>query len=162
MKKILSYIIAGLITMSFVSCQQGEREDKNGNTPSSVVEKMYQAVNNNDFETAVSYNKFPDTIKIAPKKDENMYEQFKNNQKDKDGKYIILREEWISFIIKQMKENVDYSLESWEIISEEISNTDPNSAQVKTKIHIKKNGEETVTDSSFPLKREDGVWLIIG
>ena len=162
MKKILSYIIAGLFVMSLVSCQQGVREDKNGDTPTSVVEKMYKAINSNDFETAASYNKFPDTIKIKPEKDENMYEQFKNNQKDKDGKYIIPKEEWKSFIINKMKENVDYSLESWEIVSEEISKTDPNSAQVKTKIHVKVKGEESVIESSFPLKRENDIWLIIG
>ena len=56
----------------------------------------------------------------------------------------------------------NYVLKSYEVVSEEISNTDPNSAKVKTKITYTKNGVDGEAECSFPLKRENDVWLIIG
>jgi len=143
----------------FVSCQTGDPKDSNGDTPSSVVEKMYQAIKANDYVTAASFNKIPDTIKM---KAENVFPQFQNNSK-KEDKVIILGEEWGAFVIERMKNySSDYSLDSWEIVSEEISNTDPNSAKVKTKIRITTKNGQSEAECSFPLKRENDVWLIIG
>lgn len=152
--------------LMFASCQTGEKEDANGNTPSSVVDKMYQAIQANDFAEAASYNKIPDTVKIAINAEKpNIYEQFQGNSKDKDGKVIITNEEWKAFLTEKMQAQADsanYILESWEIVKEEISKTDPNSAKVKTKIHIKTKNGVSDAECSFPLKRENNIWLIIG
>lgn len=164
MKK-LSLIICALTAFFFVSCQQGNPKDKNGDTPKDVVEKMYQSVKAKDFDVAVSYNKIPDTIKMKLMDEKNVYQEFQNNAKDKDGNVIILGEEWKTFVIEQMKgqsSSSKYSLDNWEIVSEEISKTDPNSAKVKTKIQIITQNGKSEAECSFPLKRENGVWLIIG
>ena len=159
MKKLSLIILSAMMAFFFASCQTSEPKDANGNTPKDVVEKMYQAIKANDYVTAASFNKIPDTIKM---KAENVYPQFQNNSK-KGDKIIILGEEWGAFVIERMKNySSDYSLDSWEIVSEEISNTDPNSAKVKTKIHITTKNGQSEAECSFPLKRENGVWLIIG
>jgi hypothetical protein len=145
----------------FASCQSdAKKEDANGNTPSTVVDKMYQAVKAKDFATAVAYNKIPDNVKIV---NSNLYEQFVGYPANEDGKVIVPGDEWKSFLIDKMQsQSENYALLDWEIVSEEISKTDPNSAKVKTKIHIMNGGSESKVDCSFPLKRENGIWLIIG
>ena len=147
-------------TLFFASCQSGDSHDANGDTPSSVVEKMYKAIKANDFAAAASYNKIPDTVKIEKK---NVFEQFKNNPTDKDGKVIVTNEQWKAFLIDKMQtQSENYTLDSWEIVDEEISNTDPNSAKVKTKIKFTTPKGQQETECSFPLKRDNNVWLIIG
>ena len=166
MKKLSLIVICALTALFFASCQTGKREDKNGDTPSSVVDKMYQAVKAQNFDTAALYNKIPDTIKMKLMDEKNVYQEFQNNPKvngKKDVKVIITGEEWRAFLIEKMKnQSKDYSLDSWEIVSEEISKTDPNSAKVKTKIQITTQNGKSEAECSFPLKREDDVWLIIG
>ncbi|MBQ3709354.1 MAG: hypothetical protein II887_01485 [Bacteroidales bacterium] len=166
MKKISLIVICALTALFFASCQTGKREDKNGDTPTSVVDKMYQAIKANDFESAASYNKIPDTIKMKLKEETNVYQEFQNNPKikdKKDVKVIITGDEWRTFLINKMQnQSKDYSLDSWEIVSEEISKTDPNSAKVKTTIHITNKGVASEADCSFPLKRENDEWKIIG
>lgn len=143
----------------FASCQTGVREDKNGDTPTSVVEKMYKAIQNNDFAAAAEFNKIPDTVKM---KAENVYPEFKANPVV-DGKVIITGDQWRTYVIQRMKdESVGYTLDSWEIVSEEISKTDPNSAKVKTKIQVTTKNGKSEAECSFPLKRENDVWRIIG
>lgn len=145
--------------MFFASCQSGDPKDDKGNTPSDVVEQMYKAIQAKDFKTAADFSKIPDTIKMVEKK---VYKEFENNAK-KDDKVIITGEEWSTFVIQQMEEqSADFSLDKWEISSEEISKTDPNSAKVKTKIYVTKKGVASEADCSFPLKREKGEWKIIG
>jgi hypothetical protein len=161
MKKLSLIVICALTALFFASCQTGKREDKNGNTPTSVVEKMYEAIKTNDFATAASYNKLPDTIKM---KDGNVYKEFNNNNK-KGDKVIVTGEEWKNSVVSKMEEQSkasNYVLKSYEVVSEEISNTDPNSAKVKTKITYSKNGVDGEAECSFPLKRDNDVWLIIG
>ena len=166
MKKLSLIVVFALTALFFASCQTGKREDKNGDTPTSVVDKMYQAIKAGDFEIAASYNKIPDTIKMKLMDEKNVYQDFQNNPKvndKKDVKVVIMGEEWKAFLIKKMKDQSEgYSLDSWEIVSEEISKTDPNSAKVKTKITYTKNGVDGEAECSFPLKRENDVWLIIG
>ena len=166
MKKLSLIVIFALTALFFASCQTGKREDKNGDTPTSVVDKMYQAIKTNDYEIAASYNKIPDTIKMKLMDEKNVYQDFQNNPKvngKKDVKVVITGEEWKSFLVKKMKDQSEgYSLDSWEIVSEEISKTDPNSAKVKTKIQITTKDGKSEAECSFPLKREDDVWLIIG
>lgn len=160
MKKISLVVICALTALLFASCQTGKREDKNGNTPTSVVEKMYKAIQNNKFDEAASYCKIPDTIKMAEK---HVYKEF-NNEKfaKKDGK-VIIGEEWNAFVIEKMKnESADFKLDTFWVVSEEISKTDPNSAKVKTRIRVIKKGVTSESDCSFPLKRENDIWLIIG
>lgn len=168
MKK-LSIIIYVVLALFFVSCKNGDTKDANGDTPSTVVDKMYQAIKANNFAEAVSYNKIPDTVRI-PVKNKNIYEGFKNcpveQGKKNDGTdvYIIAKEEWEEFLLSMIQQQyLNASLESWQIIDENISKTDPNSAKVKTKITIKiKDGSSKERECSFPLKRENGKWLIIG
>lgn len=190
MKKITLTLICAMAVLLAAACQKAERKDANGNTPTDVVNQMYKAIQANDFETAVTFNKIPDTVKISPigevqdmevnfdTADENViadtalvnhpniYEQFKEYPVDTTGKkvkVIIPGEDWKAFMIERMKkENENFTLVSWEIVKEEISKTDPNSAKVKTKIVIKTNGVQSETECSFPLKRENNVWLIIG
>lgn len=157
MKKISFMAVFAIIALFLTSCQTGVREDNNGNTPTAVVEKMYQAIKAGDFDTAATFNRLPDTIRI---KAEGVYQEFKGNPKDKDGNVVITAKDWIPFVISKMQDS--YTLESWEIVSEEISNTDPNSAKVKTTIHLSTDKGMIDSDCSFPLKRENGVWLIIG
>ena len=159
MKKLSLIILCAMMAFFFVSCQTSEPKDSNGNSPKDVVEKMYQAIKAKDYVTAASFNKIPDTVKM---KAENVYPQFQNNPK-KGDKVIILGEEWGAFVIERLKNySTGYSLDSWEIVSEEISNTDPNSAKVKTKIHITSKNGQSEAECSFPLKRENDIWLIIG
>ena len=147
----------------FASCQTADSKDANGDTPSAVVEKMYQAIQAQDFATAVSYNKIPDTVKIKLEKEGNIYEQFQGCPTDKDGKVIVTGDEWKAFLMEKMQmQSEGYTLDSWEILSEEVSNTDPNAAKVKTRIHLTREGVKSETDCSFPMKRENGIWLIIG
>lgn len=160
MKKLSLTLICAIAVLFFASCQSADSKDANGNTPSTVVEKMYQAIQENDFATAASFNKIPDTVKINK---DNIYQQFKDNPTDKNGKVIVTGEQWKSFLVERMTtQSEDFSLISWEIVSEEISKTDPNSAKVKTKIKIKTQKGQLETECSFPLKREKNVWLIIG
>lgn len=143
----------------FASCQTGVREDKNGDTPTSVVDKMYKAIQSNDYAAAAEFNKIPDTIKM---KADNVYPEFKANPVV-DGKVIITGDQWRAYVIERMKgESVGYTLDSWEIVSEEISKTDPNSAKVKTKIQVTTKNGKSEAECSFPLKRENDVWRIIG
>lgn len=159
MKKISLLVICAITALFFASCQSGEKADKNNRTPEGVVDEMYKAIKAGEFAKAAEFTKIPDTVKMDEKK---AYKEFANNPK-KDGKVIIAGEEWRRFVVKKMEEqSADFSLDSWEIVSEEISNTDPNSAKVKTKIHITNKGIASEADCSFPLKRENGVWLIIG
>lgn len=164
MKKVTLIVVCAMAALFFASCQTGKREDKNNDTPSSVVDKMYKAIQNNDFAEAAKYNRIPDTIKMD---ETHVYEEFKNNKKA-DGKVVITKEEWQNFVIEKMKnQSAGFTLDSWEIVSEEISNTDPNSAKVNTKIHITRtdkdgNAVKSEAECSFPLKRENDVWLIIG
>ena len=148
MKKLSLIVICTLTALFFASCQSGKREDKNGDTPSSVVEKMYKATQNNQFEEAASYCKIPDKV-------DNMdsYSAAKSGAAWKD---IV-----ISTMVEQSKAS-NYVLKSYEIVSEEISNTDPSSAKVNTKITYSKNGVDGEAECSFPMKRENDVWLIIG
>ena len=148
MKKLSLIIICALTTLFFASCQTGKREDSNGNTPSSVVEKMYQAIQNNQFEEAATYCKVPEKVDNS-----GSYNAAKNGAAWKD---IV-----ISTMVEQSKVS-NYVLKGYEVVSEEISNTDPNSAKVKTKITYTKNGVDGEAECSFPLKRENDVWLIIG
>lgn len=160
MKKSSLTILFAAIALLFASCKTGDPKDANGDTPSTVVEKMYKAIQSNDFATAASYNKIPDTVKIDAK---NCYTQFANNPSNKDEKIIITGEEWKSFLVERMQaQNSEFSLIKWTIVSEEISKTDPNSAKVKTKITIKKQNGQYDVDCSFPMKRENNVWKIIG
>lgn len=162
MKKLSLTIICALSVLFFASCQTGDKKDANGNTPSDVVEKMYKAIQTNDFELAASFNKIPDTVKINK---ENAYTQFAGNPTDKkdDKKIVVTGEEWKSFLIERMKSMCEqFTLVSYEIIAEEISNTDPNSAKVKTKITTQSKNGQNVTECSFPLKRENNIWVIIG
>lgn len=143
----------------FASCQTGVREDRNGDTPTSVVDKMYKAIQSNDYAAAAEFNKIPDTIKM---KADNVYPEFKANPVV-DGKVIITGDQWRAYVIERMKgESVGYTLDSWEIVSEEISKTDPNSAKVKTKIQVTTKNGKSEAECSFPLKRENDVWRIIG
>ena len=161
MKRLSLIVVCAIAALFFASCQTGKREDKNGNTPSDVVDSMYVAIQNKDFVKAASYNKLPDTIKM---KEKNVYPDFKSNSK-KDDKIIITREEWSKFVVGQMDkqgQDEEFELVSWEIVSEEISKTDPNSAKVKTKIQISTKNGKSEAECSFPLKREDDVWKIIG
>ncbi len=148
MKKLSLIVICALTALFFASCQTGKREDSNGNTPSSVVEKMYQAVQNNQFEEAATYCKVPEKVDNS-----ESYNAAKNGAAWKD---IV-----ISTMVEQSKAS-GYVLKSYEVVSEEISNTDPNSAKVKTKITYTKNGVDGEAECSFPLKRENDIWLIIG
>ena len=157
-------MICAMAALLFASCQTGKREDKNNDTPTSVVDKMYKAIQNNDFDEAAKYTRIPDTIKMD---ETHAYKEFQNNSKT-DGKVIIAKEQWQKFVTEKMKnQSAGFTLDSWEIVSEEISNTDPNSAKVNTKIHITrkdKDGKDVKSEAecSFPLKRENDVWLIIG
>ena len=132
----------------FVSCQTGDPKDSNGDTPSSVVEKMYQAIQNNQFEEAASYCKVPEKV-------DNM-DSYNAGKQGSAWKDIV-----ISTMVEQSKVS-NYVLKNYEVVSEEISNTDPNSAKVKTKITYSKNGVDGEAECSFPLKRENDIWLIIG
>ena len=71
MKK-LSIIIYVVLALFFVSCKNGDTKDANGDTPSTVVDKMYQAIKANNFAEAVSYNKIPDTVRIPVKNKNTM------------------------------------------------------------------------------------------
>lgn len=160
MKKLSLIIVCAVAALCFVSCQTANSEDANGNTPSTVVEKMYQAIKANDYALATSYTKIPDNVKIVK---ENLYEQFVNNPIDENGKVVVSSDEWRAFLIEKMElQSEGYSLDSWEIVSEEISKTDPNSAKVKTKIRITTQNGQSEAECSFPLKRENNIWLIIG
>ena len=161
MKKLSLIVICAFTALLFASCQSAKKEDKNGRTPSMVVDEMYKAMKDNRYDVAADFTKIPDTIKM---KEEVAYPDFMGNEK-KDGKIIIAGDVWKKFVISQMQnqsESARFELESWEIVSEEISNTDPNSAKVKTRIHITTNDGKSDADCSFPMKRENGVWLIIG
>ena len=165
MKKLsLIILCAAVSTLFFASCQSGDSKDANGDTPSSVVNKMYEAIKAKDFDKAVSYNKIPDTIKFDTVKiKKNLYKEFQNDSIDKDGKVIVTNEDWKAFLINMMKaQSEDYTLDSWEIVDEEISNTDPNSAKVKAKIKFTTKKVQHETECSFPLKREKNIWMIIG
>ncbi|MBP5546446.1 MAG: hypothetical protein J6X59_04100 [Bacteroidales bacterium] len=163
MKKLSLIILCAVSTLFFASCQTGDSKDKNGDTPSAVVEKMYQAIKDKDFDKAASFNKLPDTVKIEKK---NIYKDFQIDslyQTDKDGKVIVPNEDWKTFLIGKMKaQSEEYTLDSWEIVDEEVSNTDPNSAKVKTKIKFTTKKGQQETECSFPMKREGNVWKIIG
>ncbi len=158
--------MCALAVLFAAACQKAERKDANGHTPSDVVEQMYKAIQANDFATAATFNKIPDTVKIAPKKQGNMYDEFKDcpiDTTDKKGKVIIPGEDWTNFLIDRMEQqSEDFSLVSWEIVKEEISKTDPNSAKVKTKIVVKTKKGQSEAECSFPLKREKNIWVIIG
>lgn len=148
MKKLSSIFVCLVIALLFASCQTSVREDKNGNTPSSVVEKMYQALQNNKYEQAAEFCKIPEEVDNIQKYDAA-----------KQGKA------WKDIVILKMEEQSKisgYSLKKFEIVSEEISNTDPNSAKVKTKIYYSTSKGEEEAECSFPLKRENDIWLIIG
>lgn len=160
MKKISFALICTLLAFVFTSCQSGDNKDANGNTPSTVVEKMYQAIQTKDFALAASYNRLPDNVKISK---ENIYDQFKDYPADENGKVIITKEDWYNFLIDRMTvQSENYSLDSWEIVAEEVSNTDPNSAKVKTKIKITNQNVQSEAECSFLLKRENNIWFIIG
>ena len=162
MKKISFVILCAVATLVFASCKTGDNKDANGDTPSSVVEKMHKAIKANNFDEAVSYSKIPDTLKIKIV-EKNIYEQFKDNPTDKDGKVIVTSDEWKAFLISKMEaESKGSTLDSWEIVDEEISNTDPNSAKVKVKIKRTTEKGQQEAEKTFPLKREDNVWKIIG
>lgn len=159
MKKLSIIVMCVVAVFFFVSCQTGNPKDINGDTPSMVVDKLYKAIQADKYDEAAAYNKIPDTIKM---KTVNVYPEFKGNPVV-DGKVIITGDQWKAYVIERMKcESSGYSLDSWEIVSEEISKTDPNSAKVKTKIHITTKDGESEAECSFPLKRENDVWLIIG
>lgn len=159
MKKLSLIVMCAVAAFFFASCQTGVREDKNGDTPTSVVDKMYKAIQSNDYAAAAEFNKIPDTIKM---KADNVYPEFKANPVV-DGKVIITGDQWRAYVIERMKgESVGYTLDSWEIVSEEISKTDPNSAKVKTKIQVTTKNGKSEAECSFPLKRENDVWRIIG
>ena len=148
MKKLSLIVICALTALFFTSCQTSDPKDNNGDTPSTVVEKMYKATQDNQYEEAAKYCKLPETVDNIEK-----YDAAKAGQV------------WKDIVISQMKEQSktsSYVLKSYEVVSEEISNTDPNSAKVKTKITYTKNGVDGEAECSFPLKRENGVWLIIG
>ncbi|MBR5082772.1 MAG: hypothetical protein IKX35_10075 [Bacteroidales bacterium] len=148
MKKISLIILCAMSAVFFVSCQTGDPKDSNGDTPSSVVEKMYQAIQNNQFEEAASYCKVPEKV-------DNM-DSYNAGKQGSAWKDIV-----ISTMVEQSKVS-NYVLKNYEVVSEEISNTDPNSAKVKTKITYSKNGVDGEAECSFPLKRENDIWLIIG
>lgn len=159
MKKISLLVICAVTAFIFASCQAGEKADNNNRTPKDVVDEMYKAIQAGNFDEAAAFTKIPDAVKME---EEKVYKEFANNPRE-DGKVIIAGEEWRNFVVNKMQEqSADFSLDSWEIVSEEVSNTDPNSAKVKTKIHITNKGVASEADCSFPLKRENGVWLIIG
>ena len=161
MKKFSFAILGAVAVMFFASYQSGDSKDANGNTPSMVVEKMYQSLKSKDYAEAVSYNKIPDTVKIEKKN--TIYEEFKDVEPDKDNKVVVTSADWKDFLIGKMESlGEDYVLESWEIFPEEVSKTDINSAKVKTRIHFTdKNGQHD-SECSFSLRRSDNVWLIIG
>ena len=161
MRKLSLIVICALTAVLFASCQTGEKKDKNGDTPETVVKKMYQALQDKDYDKVASFSKIPDTVKIE-KSDLALYKEFQNNAQNKNGKIVILGEDWSKFIVNQMKQDTVYKLDKYEIVSEEISKTDPNSAKVKTKIQVTTSAGQSEAECSFPLKKEDNVWLIIG
>lgn len=148
MKKLSLIAICALTAFFFASCQAGDPKDSNGDTPSTVVEKMYKAIQDNQFGEAAKYCKLPEAVDNMEKYDAG-----------KAGKA------WKDIVISQMEEQskvANYELKKFEIVKEEISKTDPNSAKVNTRITYSKNGVDGEADCSFPLKRENNVWLIIG
>ena len=159
MKKLSLIVICAFTALFFASCQSGKKTDKYGHTPSQVVDEMYKAIQIKDYAAAAEFTKIPDTILMDPNK---TYPQFKNNPK-KGDKIVITGKDWKDFVVKRMKEqSADFTLDRWVVKSEEISNTDPNSAKVKTTIYITTKDGKSEADCSFPLKRENNVWLIIG
>ena len=149
MKKI-SLIIVCALALFFVSCQTADNHDKNGDTPTTVVEKMYKHLMMDDYIGAADYCKIPDSVKPE------VYDKYFNDNAELKGMA------WKEIVIAKMKQSSDCKLIDFEVVAEEVSKTDPNNATVKTKITVKKGENEAKTDCSFPLKRDENVWKIIG
>ena len=142
MKKISLFIVCA-IALLLVSCQVAVREDSNNQTPTSVVEKMYENIQKGNYEAAAEYCKIPDSVKV------DVYEKYQAKYPEYKGM------DWKNIVINSMnKQKEGFELKKFEVISEEISNTDPNNATVKTIITIVKNGVESTAECSFPVKRE--------
>ena len=156
MKKIVSIICGAILMAGFMSCGSAVPEkDKNGDTPKMVVERMYQAIQQNDFATAVSCCNVPDTVVIK-------------NMKDADGnvKYDTIpnnAERVMEAMFVQTQQSTYREIKSWEL-EEEGDKTDPNLAKVKAKVVFEsKDGKTETVESSFPMKRgRDNVWKING
>ena len=140
----------------FVSCGSAAPEkDKNGDTPKMVVERMYQAIQQNDFETAISCCNVPDTVIIKNIKDANgdvRYDTIPNNfERVKENMRV------------QTQQSSYRKIKSWEL-EEEGDKTDPNLAKVKAKVVFEtKDGKTETVEASFPMKRgRDGIWKING
>ena len=156
MKRIVSIICGAMLMAGFVSCGSAIPEkDKNGETPKMVVERMYQAIQQNDFETAVSCCNVPDMVVIKNMKDENgnvRYDTIPNNVERVMESMLVQTQQASYRIIK-----------SWEL-EEEGDKTDPNLAKVKAKVVFEaKDGKTETVETSFPMKRgRDNVWKING
>ena len=156
MKKIVSIICGAMLMAGFVSCGSAAPEkDKNGDTPKMVVERMYQAIQQNDFETAISCCNVPDTVIIKNIKDANgdvRYDTIPNNfERVKENMRV------------QTQQSSYRKIKSWEL-EEEGDKTDPNLAKVKAKVVFEtKDGKTETVEASFPMKRgRDGIWKING
>lgn len=156
MKKIVSIICGAMLMTGFVSCGSAVPEkDKNGDTPKMVVERMYQSIQQDDFETAISCCNVPDTVVVKNMKDANgevRYDTISNNV-----------ERVMETMRVQMQQPSYRKINSWEL-EEEGDKTDPNLAKVKAKVVFEaKDGKTETVETSFPMKRNrDNVWKING
>ena len=153
--KRLSLLIVCALALFITSCQKADNRDINGNTPTKVVEMMYNYIQNNDYESAADCCKIPESV------DDKVYATYAKEYFEA-GEAVPT---WKEIVIKNMVKQGDESgikLVDFKVISEEISKTDPNNANVKTVITIIKNDVQSEAECSFPLKREENVWRIIG
>ena len=153
--KRLSIIIVCALALFITSCQKADNRDINGNTPTKVVEMMYKCIQNDDYVGAAKCCKIPESV------DDKVYATYAKEYLEADGTIPTWREIVINSMIKQDAES-KVELAEFTVISEEISKTDPNNANVKTRIVIVKNDVKSEAECSFPLKREENVWKIIG
>lgn len=156
MKKNVSIICGAMLMAGFVSCGSATPEkDKNGDTPKMVVECMYQAIQQNDFATAVSCCNVPDTVVIKNMKDANgevKFDTVPNNV-----------ERVTEAMLVQTQQSSYRKIKSWDL-EEEGDRTDPNLAKVKAKVVFESlDGKTETVEASFPMKRgRDNVWKING
>lgn len=150
MKKI-SLFLACAIALLVVSCKMADNKDKNGNTPTTVVEEMYKNIQEGAYDKAAEFCKIPDSI------DKEVWAKYV--EQDPAIKDML----WKEVVINKMnKQKEGFELKEYKVVKEEISKTDPDNANVKTTITIVKDGVESNAECAFPLKREEGVWRIIG
>lgn len=143
------------MALFITSCQKADNRDINGDTPTTMVERMYNCIQNNDYEGAAKCCKIPVSV------DDKVYATYAKEYLDAGEAVPTWKEIVINNMIKQGEES-GITLVDYKVISEEISKTDPNNANVKTIISIIKNDIQSETECSFPLKREENIWRIIG